>query len=77
MRSKSVHLFQTGDQAKAVVSKGKKQGTYLGPVALRETGSRNLKISTATVEGIKHEHCRLIQRGDRLWLVTSSPISST
>jgi 5-methylcytosine-specific restriction endonuclease McrA len=64
MRTKSVHGFQTGDQAKAVVAKGKKQGTYLGRVAVRETGSLNLKTSTATVEGINHNHCRLIQRGD-------------
>jgi hypothetical protein len=77
MRSKSVHGFEIGDQAKAVVPKGNKQGTYLGRVALRETGSRNLKTSTATVEGINHKHCHLIQRGDRLRLVTSSPISNT
>jgi hypothetical protein len=64
MRSKSVHGFQTGDQAKAVVPKGKKQGTYLGRVSVRETGSLNLKTSTATVEGINHKHCRLIQRED-------------
>jgi hypothetical protein len=64
MRSKSVHGFQTGDQAKAVVPKGKKQGIYLGRVAVRETGSFNLKTSTATVEGISHKHCRLIQLGD-------------
>jgi hypothetical protein len=63
MRSKSVHLFQIGDQAKAVVPKGKKQRTYLGRVAVRETGSRNLKTSTATVEGINHKHSHLLQRG--------------
>jgi 5-methylcytosine-specific restriction endonuclease McrA len=64
MRSKSVHGFQTGDQVKAVVPKGKKQGTYLARVAVRDTGSFNLKTSTATVEGINHKHCRLIQLGD-------------
>ena len=64
MRSKSVHGFQTGDQAKAVVPKGKKQGTNLGRVSVRETGSFNLKASTATVEGISHRYCRLIQLGD-------------
>ena len=77
MRSKSVHGFEIGDQAKAQVPKGNKQETYPGRVALRETGSRNLKTSTATVEGINHKHCRLIQRGDRLRLVTASPISNT
>jgi hypothetical protein len=64
-------------QAKAVVLKGKKQGTNPGPVALRETGSLNLKTSLATVEGINHKHCHLIQRGDRLRLVPSSPMSNT
>ena len=63
MRSKSVHLFQTEDQAKAVVPKGNKQGTYPGRLAVTETGSFNLKTSTATIEGINHKHCRLIQRG--------------
>jgi hypothetical protein len=76
MRSKSVHGFEIGDQAKAVVPKGNKQETYPGPVALRETGSLNLKTSTATLEGINHKHCRLIQRGDRLRLVTASPMSN-
>jgi hypothetical protein len=47
-----------------VVPKGKKQGTYLARVALRDTGSFNLKTSTATVEGINHKHSRLIQMGD-------------
>jgi hypothetical protein len=77
MRSRSVHGFEIADQAKAVVPKGNKQETYPGPVAVRETGSLNLKTSTATDEGIKHKYCRLIQRGDRLRLVTSSPLSNT
>jgi hypothetical protein len=47
-----------------VVPKGKKQGTNLGRVSVRETGSFNLKTSTATVEGISHRYCRLIQLGD-------------
>jgi hypothetical protein len=64
MRSKSVHGFEIADRAKAVVPNGKKQETYPGRVAVRETGSLNLKTSTATVEGINHKHCRLIQRGD-------------
>jgi 5-methylcytosine-specific restriction endonuclease McrA len=64
MRSKSVHGFQTGDQVKAVVPKGKKRGTYRARVAVRDTGSFNLQISTATVGGINHKHCHLIQMGD-------------
>jgi hypothetical protein len=64
MRSKSVDGFQTGDQVKAVVPKGKKKGTYLGRVSVRDTGSFNLKTSTATVEGINHKYCNRIQMGD-------------
>ena len=64
MRSKSVHRFQTGDQVKAVVPKGKKQGTYLARVAVRDTGSFNLQTSKETVEGINHKYCHLIQMGD-------------
>jgi hypothetical protein len=47
-----------------VVPKGNKQETSLGRVALRETGSLNLKTSLATVEGINHKYCRLIQLGN-------------
>ena len=75
-RAAFVPTCETGDQAKAQVPKGNKQETYPGPGPLRETGSLNLKTSTATLEGINHKHCRLIQRGDRLWLVTSSPMSN-
>jgi hypothetical protein len=64
MRSKSVDGFQTGDQVKAVVPKGKKQGTYLAREAVRDTGSFNLKTSTATVEGINRKYCHRIQMGD-------------
>jgi hypothetical protein len=40
------------------------QGTYRARVSVRDTGSFNLKTSTATVEGINHKYCRIIQRGD-------------
>jgi hypothetical protein len=63
MRSQSVDGFQPGDQVQAVVPKGKKQGTYLGRVAVRDTGSFNLKTSKATVEGINHKYCPPIQMG--------------
>jgi 5-methylcytosine-specific restriction endonuclease McrA len=64
MRSESAHGFQTGDQVKAVAPKGKKQATYLARVAVRDSGSFNLKTSTATVEGINHKYCHRIQRSD-------------
>ncbi|MBU2739741.1 RNA-guided endonuclease IscB [Acidithiobacillus concretivorus] len=43
MRSKSVFGFQTGDRVKAVVTTGKKAGTYLGRVAIRASGSFNIQ----------------------------------
>jgi hypothetical protein len=64
MRSQSVDGFQAGDQVQAVVPKGRKQGTYLGRAAVRDSGAFNLKTSKATVEGINHKSCHRIQRGD-------------
>jgi hypothetical protein len=64
MRSKSVHGFQTGDQVKAMVPKGKKLGTYLARVAVRDSVSFNLQTSKETVQGISHKHCHINQIGD-------------
>ena len=50
-------------QVKAVVPKGKKQETYLARVAVGDSGTFNLKPSTATVEGINHKYCHRIQMG--------------
>lgn len=49
---------------KAVVPTGKKAGTYIGRVAVRTSGSFNLKTANGTVQGISHRHCRLFQRAD-------------
>ena len=62
--SKSVKGFQTGDIVKAVVTKGKKQGTYLGRVITRSGGDFNIDYSKDVVEGISHKYCHLIQRCD-------------
>ncbi|WP_083944828.1 RNA-guided endonuclease IscB [Thiomicrospira microaerophila] len=63
MRQKAVHGFQTGDQVKAVVPSGKKQGIYTGRVAVRASGSFNIQAANGLVQGISHKHCTLIQRG--------------
>lgn len=63
MRKKAVHGFQTGDQIKAIVPTGKKQGTYTGRVAVRASGSFNIQITDGLVQGISHKHCTLVQRG--------------
>ncbi|MGL6070287.1 RNA-guided endonuclease IscB [Craterilacuibacter sp.] len=64
-RSKRHFGFQTGDRIKAVVTKGKKAGTYCGRGAVRASGSFNIQVAGApAVQGINHRHCRLIQRAD-------------
>ena len=62
--AKKVHGFQTGDIVKAVVTKGAKQGTYSGKVAIRSTGTFNITTSAQTVEGIHARYCHLVHRCD-------------
>ncbi|MBU2750528.1 HNH endonuclease [Acidithiobacillus thiooxidans] len=64
MRSKSAFGFQTGDMVKAIVTKGKKVGTYLGRVAIRASGSFNIQTGNERVQGIHHRFCTRIQRAD-------------
>jgi 5-methylcytosine-specific restriction endonuclease McrA len=64
MRSKHAFGFQTGDLVRAVVTTGKKVGTYLGRVAIRASGSFNIQSSTGLVQGIHHRFCTLVQRAD-------------
>ncbi len=61
MRSKSSHGFKTGDIVSAHVTKGKKIGTYVGRVAVRESGSFNITTASGVVQGIGHRTCRLLQ----------------
>ena len=56
--------FQTGDIVKAVVTKGKKIGSYLGKVAIRTTGSFNIKTVNKIVQGISHKYCKQVHRKD-------------
>lgn len=62
--SKSVKGFQTGDIVKAVVTKGSKQGKYLGRVVVRSKGSFGIVYNNYIVDGIGYKYCHLIQRGD-------------
>ena len=61
LRQKQFFGFQTG---KSVVTKGKKVGTYVGRVAVRKTGSFNIKTATQTVQGINHKYCKSIHKAD-------------
>ncbi|MDJ0743510.1 MAG: RNA-guided endonuclease IscB [Xenococcaceae cyanobacterium MO_167.B27] len=77
---KSIKGFRTGDIVKAIVPKGKKidrggcsrlesisnhgVGFYLGKVAIRSTGSFNIKTVTKTVQGINYKYCSIVHRKD-------------
>ena len=63
-RQKQIHGFQTGDRVKAVVTQGKKIGTYVGRVAVRASGSFNIQTAQSLIQGISYRYCTLIQRGD-------------
>lgn len=62
--SKTVKGFQTGDIVKAVVTKGTKQGKYLGRVVVRSRGYFNIRNNKGSTVDIGYNYCRLIQRGD-------------
>ncbi len=62
--SKMVKGFQTGDIVKAIVTQGKKIGTYLGKVAVRVSSNFNITTNRATIQGINHKYCKTIQKGD-------------
>ena len=61
---KHIKGFQTGDIVEAYVTKGKKKGSYFGRVAIRSTGSFNIKTVTETVQGISHKYCHIIHKKD-------------
>src|SRR5919199_1445399 len=63
-RTKFHKSFQTGDIVKAVVTSGKKIGTYVGRVATRATGSFNISTKEGLVQGISHRYCIHIHKKD-------------
>lgn len=64
MRTKRVKGFGTGDMVRAHVTSGKKVGNYVGRVAVRASGSFNIRTSSELVQGISHKYCHLVQRAD-------------
>jgi hypothetical protein len=61
----SVAGLRTGDLVRAVVpAPSIKAGTYVGRLAVRATGSCNLKTSTGIVQGIHIRYCRPLHRAD-------------
>ena len=63
-RQKQFFGFQTGDMVKAVVTRGKKIGTYFGKVMCRRSGSFDIRTSSGRVQGINHRYFQLVQRSD-------------
>lgn len=59
-----VNGFKTGDMVKAVVTKGKKAGTYEGRVAIRSNGYFNIMTISNIVQGISCKNCQIIQKCD-------------
>jgi 5-methylcytosine-specific restriction endonuclease McrA len=56
--------FQTGDIVKAIVTRGKKIGSYVGRILCRATGSFDITTTTGRVAGISHKYCSFIHRSD-------------
>ncbi|MEN8215240.1 MAG: RNA-guided endonuclease IscB [Pseudomonadota bacterium] len=63
-KTKVVKGFQTGDIVKAVVTKGKKIGTYIGRVAVRASGFFNISTKNGTTQGISWKYCQRLQSVD-------------
>jgi hypothetical protein len=57
--------FRTGDLVRAVVPPpSRKAGGYLGRMAVRATGSCNIKTATGTIQGIHVRYCQPLHRAD-------------
>jgi len=61
---KVVKGFQTGDMVKAIVTKGKKIGVYIGRIAVRISGSFNITTSNGVVQGISYKNCLKLHGSD-------------
>lgn len=61
---KRVKGFQTGDIVKAIVTSGKKVGTYVGRVVIRKSGSFDIKCNKKKIQSISFKYCNLLQRVD-------------
>lgn len=77
-KEKVVHGFRTGDMARAVVTKGKKVGTYVGRVAVGSSGSFNIQTKNGTVQGLNHKYFQPIHRCDGyVYVFRSEPLQVT
>ncbi len=72
-KQKSVYGFKTGDHVKAVVTKGKKSGTFIGRLAVRSSGYFCIDTATGKIDGIGHIFCKSVQRIDGYNYTTPQP----
>ena len=63
-RFKFVKGFQTGDIVKAIVTSGKKIGTYVGRVAIRSSGNFNISDKTGLIDSVSCKYCKSIHKKD-------------
>ncbi len=57
--------FRTGDIVRAVVPESStKAGVYVGRIAIRASGSCNIKTATGTIQGIHVRYCRALHCSD-------------
>lgn len=63
-RQKYFFGFMSGDMVKAIVTKGKRKGTYIGSIACRNNGSFNINLLKGRVQGINYKYCNIIQKSD-------------
>jgi 5-methylcytosine-specific restriction endonuclease McrA len=61
---RTVKGFRTGDLVRATVISGQKIGCYEGQVAVRSSGSFNVKTAAGTIQGISHRYCRVLHKAD-------------
>jgi 5-methylcytosine-specific restriction endonuclease McrA len=76
-RQKRYFGFQTGDLVRAVVPKGKYQGTWKGRVAVRASGYFDVKDGTGKrlCQGIRWSYLQLVQRHNG-WYYSQTPVAN-
>jgi 5-methylcytosine-specific restriction endonuclease McrA len=67
--------LRTGDVVRAVVTKGKPVGTYVGRVAIKSDGYFKLTTRAGVVEGIHARYCTPLHHGDGYGYAFGSPVA--
>jgi 5-methylcytosine-specific restriction endonuclease McrA len=69
-RQKKHFGYQTGDLARAVVSKGKYQGVHVGRVLTRASGKFDIVTGSGRAQGISYQWCRPVHQSDGYTYIT-------